>query len=72
MRKLIILALMLMILFAACQPAKKEEMPQPQAETSEAGEPAVGDFGNADSIDSDLNENELDGLDSGFSDIENI
>lgn len=69
MKKIIIL-LIILILFTACQPVKKEEKPQTQIQ--QETEAVSGDLGDVDNIDSDLNENQLDGLDSGFSDIENI
>ena len=79
MRKLILLALFLLIFVYACQP-KTDAMQKPsktQATPAEAtGDAASDSFGNdmnnMNSEDKELSSSELEGVDSGFSDVENI
>ena len=76
MKKIVILIFILSLLsVAACQPAKKEIKTEPKlAETTgDAAVEAVGkDLSTANSVEQDLNTDELGDLDSGLADIEKI
>ena len=68
--KKIIALLIILVLFTACQPVKKEEKLQVQEQ--QQAETVGGGLENVDSIDSDLSDEQLNGMDSGFDDIQNI
>ena len=57
-------------MLAACQSVKKEEKPQSQPDQNVVG--SGSDLGNADNVSSDLSDEQLNGLDQGLDDIQNI
>ena len=73
MKKIIILILII-ISIAACQPIKKEI--KVEATKAETTVDATTDFGNGisnvNNEDKELSSSELEGMESGFSDVENI
>ncbi len=84
MRKTLLLAVFLLIFVYACQP-KADTMQKPsETQTQTPQQPAVAstgdaaadsfgnDMGNVNNEDKELSSGELEGLDSGFSDVENI
>lgn len=76
MKKILFSILMLIIIsIIACQPVKKEvkvEVPKVETTDDATTDSFGSDMGNVDSEDKELSSNELEGIDSGFSDIENI
>ena len=80
MRKIMLLAIFLLIFVYACQQKtddiKKPSETQTQQPAESTGDAATDSFGsdvsNANSEDKELSSSELDGIDSGFSDVENI
>lgn len=78
MKKVILILFMLLVVFiTACQAPKKDAAAaKPAAVETPVQDAAVNSVGaginNVDSVESDLNVDELSGLDSGLSDIENI
>ena len=81
MRKMLLLAIFLLIFVYACQP-KTDVMQKPsETQTQQTAAEATGDaaadsFGNdmnnINSEDKELGSSDLEGIDSGFSDVENI
>ena len=80
MKKTILFAIFLLIFVYACQP-KTDAMQKPETQaqqpaTETAGDSAAdsfgNDMGNTNNEDEELSSSELEGIDSGFSDIENI
>ena len=80
MRKIMILAVFLLIFIYACQPKadvmQKPSETQVQAPAETTGDATTDSFGsdisNANSEDQELGSSGLEGMDSGFSDVENI
>lgn len=79
MKKIALLALFLLIFVYACQPKadtiqKPSETQTPPAETT--GDATADSFGNdmnsVTNEDGELSSSELEGIDSGFNDVENI
>lgn len=81
MRKIMLLAVFLLIFVYACQP-KTDSMQKPpkmqaqQPDAGATGDAATDSFGSdiskVSSEDQELGSSGLDGMDSGFSDVENI
>lgn len=81
MRKIMLLAIFLLAFVYACQPKTdamqklpETKIQEPVAEsTGDASADSFGnDMANADSEDKELDSSELEDIDSGFSDVENI
>jgi len=81
MRKRLLLAVFLLIFVYACQPKtdamqKPSEIQTQQPAAESTGDSATDSFGNdmnnANNEDRELSSSELEGMDSGFSDVENI
>ena len=80
MRKMILLAIFLLVFIYACQPKtdaiqkpSETQAQEPVAETTgDAADSFGNDMANINNEDKELSSSELEGMDSGFSDVENI
>jgi len=80
MRKIMLLAIFLLIFVYACQPKTDamQKLPETQAQqpAESTGDTAADSFGNdmsdANNEEKELSSSELEGMDSGFSDVESI
>jgi len=81
MRKIMLLAIFLLIFVYACQPKTDSMQKPPETQTQEPAAETIGDtatdsFGsdvsNINSEDNELDSSGLEDIDSGFSDVENI